>query len=146
MDHQGDQSKWCNRVYSHAFALSFRHPNRGSRLVGEEPSPMARHFAVLAVQAEGQKLSHPPIDRADGDGLADPPKIPAGSRLVAVVNNGEWQSALDVTYPSVYQKVYRRYQERSWNTMEIFLIDERPGHQIEGGRPGMMKRGTAHDA
>ena len=99
---------------------------------------MARHFAVLAVQAEGQKLSHRAIDRADGDGLPDPPKIPAGSRLVAVVNNGEWQSALDVTYPSVYQKVYRRYQEGTWNTMDIYLIDERRANQIEDGRRVMM--------
>src|SRR6202022_5105427 len=100
---------------------------------------MARPFAVLAVQAEGQKLSHPAIDRADGDGLPDPTKIPAGSRLVAVVNNGEWQSALDVTYPSVYQKVYRRYQEGTWNTMDIYFIDDRRAIQIEEGRGWLIK-------
>jgi hypothetical protein len=81
---------------------------------------MARQFSVLAVQAEGQKLSPPAIDRSDGNGLPDPPNIPEGSRLVAVVNNGEWQSALDVTYPSVYQKVYRRHQEGIWNTWRCF--------------------------
>ncbi|HTF61737.1 MAG TPA: hypothetical protein VK638_03395 [Edaphobacter sp.] len=104
---------------------------------------MARQFAVLAVQAEGQKLSHPAIDGADG--LPDPPKIPAGSRLVAVVNNGEWQSALDVTYPSVYQKVYRRYQEGTWNTMDIYLIDERRANQIEDGRRVMMNGQPVQD-
>src|ERR1700755_569529 len=99
---------------------------------------MARHFAVLAVQAEGQKLSHPAIDRADGDGLPKFPKIPAGSRLVAVVNNGEWQSALDVTYPSVYQKIYGRYQEGIWSTMDLYLVEEGRANQIVDGRRVMM--------
>ena len=106
---------------------------------------MARHFAVLAVQAEGKKLSHPAIDRADGDGLPKFPKIPAGSRLVAVVNNGEWQSALDVTHPSVYQKVYRRYQEGTWKAIDIFLIDERRANQIEDGRRVMMNGQPVQD-
>ena len=106
---------------------------------------MARHLAVLAVQAEGQKLSHPAIDRAGGDGLPDPPKIPAGSRLVAVVNNGEWQSALDVTHPSVYQKVYRRHQEGTWNRMDLYLIDERRANQIEDGRRVMMNGQPVQD-
>jgi hypothetical protein len=106
---------------------------------------MARHFAVLAVQAEGQRLSHPAIDRTDGDGLPDLPKIPAGSRLVAVVNNGEWQSALDVTYPSVYQKVYRRHQEGIWNRMDLYLIDEGRANQIEDGRRVMMNGQPVHD-
>jgi hypothetical protein len=106
---------------------------------------MARQFAVLAVQTEGQKLQHPAAARADGDGLADPPKIPAGSRLVAVVNNGEWQSALDVTYPSVYQKVCRRYREGIWQAMDIYLIDERRANEIEDGRRVMMNGQPVQD-
>ena len=106
---------------------------------------MARHFAVLTVQAEGQKFTPPAIDRADGDGLLVPPKVPAGSRLVAVVNNGEWQSALDVTHPSVYQKVYRRHQEGIWNKMDLYLIDERRADQIEDGRRVMMNGQPVQD-
>jgi hypothetical protein len=106
---------------------------------------VARYFAVLAVQTEGQKLRYTAIDGADGDGLPDPPKIPAGSRLVAVVNNGEWQSALDVTYPSVYQKVYRRYQEGTWKAMDIYLIDEHRADQIEDGRRVMMNGQPVQD-
>ncbi len=92
---------------------------------------MARHFSVLAIQAEGRKI---PIDRADGTHLPVPPRVPDGNRLVAVVNNGEWQSAVDVTYPAVYQKVGRRYQEGIWKAMDLYLIDERRAVQIEDGR------------
>jgi len=95
---------------------------------------MARHFAVLAVQTEGQKLSHAVIERADRALLRAPPPIPNGSRLVAVVNNGEWQSAVDVTYPAVYQRVGRRYQDGTWKVMDLFLIDERRAAEIEDGR------------
>jgi len=106
---------------------------------------MARHFAVLAVQAEGQKLAHPAMERADRDDLPDLPKIPAGSRLVAVVNNGQWQSALDVTYPSVYQKVCRRHREGTWKAMDLYLIDERRANQIEDGRRVMMNGQPVQD-
>ncbi len=74
------------------------------------------------------------LDEADGTQVPAPPRVPDGSRLVAVVNNGEWQSAVDVTYPSVYQKVSRRYQEGIWKAMELYLIDERRAVQIEDAR------------
>jgi hypothetical protein len=92
---------------------------------------VARYFSVLAVQAEGQRIL---LDRADGTQLPAPPRVPDGSRLVAVVNNGEWQSAVDVTYPAVYQKVGRRYQEGVWKAMDLYLIDERRAVQIEDAR------------
>lgn len=95
---------------------------------------MARHFAVLAVQTEGQKLSHSVIDKADGTHLPAPPQIPDGIRLVAVVNNGEWQAAVDVTYPDVYQRIGRRYQQGIWKAMDLYLIDESRAIQIEDGR------------
>jgi hypothetical protein len=106
---------------------------------------MARQFSVLAVQAEGRKLPPPAIDTADGHRRPDSPLIPEGSRLVAVVNNGEWQSALDVTYPSVYQKIYRRYQEGVWSTMDLYLIDEHRADQIEDGRRVMMNGQPVQD-
>jgi hypothetical protein len=92
---------------------------------------MARHFSVLAVQTEGQKLR---IDRADGTDHPELPRVPDGSRLVAVVNNGEWQSAVDVTYPAVFQKVDRRYQDGIWKAMDLYLIDAQRADQIEDAR------------
>jgi hypothetical protein len=100
-----------------------------------EGEAMARHFAVLPVQAEGQKLSNAVIDTADGGtNLPASPPIPKGSRLVAVVNNGEWQSAVDVTYPAVYQRIVRRFQEGIWKAMDLYLVDEHRADQIEDGR------------
>jgi hypothetical protein len=92
---------------------------------------VSRHFSVLAVQAEGQKIL---LDEADGTQVPAPPRVPEGSRLVAVVNNGEWQSAVDVTYPDVYQKVSRRYLEGIWKAMELYLIDDLRAVQIEDAR------------
>jgi hypothetical protein len=92
---------------------------------------VARHLSVSAVQAEGRKIL---LDSADGTHLLDPPHVPAGSRLVAVVNNGEWQSAVDVTFPDAYQKVGRRYQDGIWKAMELYLIDEQRAVQIEDAR------------
>jgi hypothetical protein len=99
---------------------------------------MARYFAVVAVQTEGRRIAHAAIDEPNEDLFPDPPQIPEGSRLVAVVNNGEWQSALDVTFPTVYQRVRRRYQEGTWTAMDLFLIDERRAAEIEDGRRVLM--------
>jgi hypothetical protein len=95
---------------------------------------MARHLAVLAVQAEGQKLSHAVVDTADRATQLPAPPVPRGNRLVAVVNNGEWQSAVDVTYPAAYQNIVRRYQEGIWKAMDLYLVDEHRAEQIEDGR------------
>lgn len=92
---------------------------------------MARHFSVPAVQAEGQKIL---TGGMDGTHLPAQPSVPEGSRLVAVVNNGEWQSAVDVTYPDIYRKVGRRYQDGTWKAMDLYLIDERRAVQIEDAR------------
>ena len=99
---------------------------------------MARYFAVVAVQTEGRRIAHAAVDEANQDLFLDPPQIPEGSRLVAVVNNGEWQSALDVSFPTVYQRVRRRYQEGTWKAMDLFLIDEQRATEIEDGRRVLM--------
>jgi hypothetical protein len=94
---------------------------------------MARYLAVVTVQTEGRRIPPPALDRPDL-----PPSIPVGSRLVAVVNNGEWQSALDVTFPAVYEKVHRRHQEGTWKAMDLYLIDARRADEIEDGRRVLM--------
>lgn len=91
---------------------------------------MARYLAVGTVQTEGRSIPRPAPDL--------PPPIPDGSRLVAVVNNGEWQSALDVTFPAVYEKVHRRHQEGIWTAMDLYLIDARRADEIEDGRRVLM--------
>lgn len=100
---------------------------------------MARYLAVVAVQTEGRKAVPPGAgDKPEHDVPSDPPRIPEGKRLVAVVNNGEWQSALDVTFPTAYHSVYRRYRAGTWKVMELFLIDEQRAAQIEDGRRVLM--------
>jgi hypothetical protein len=106
---------------------------------------MARYLAVLAVQAEGQRISLPAIDGANDDPLPDLPKIPEGRRLVAVVNNGDWQSALDVTFPTVYQRLHRRYRDGTWKAMDLYLIDEHRAAQIEDGRRVLMNGQPVQD-
>jgi hypothetical protein len=99
---------------------------------------MARYLAVVAVQAEGRRVMHGAADKPGQDIPPDPPRTPEGSRLVAVVNNGEWQSALDVTFPTSYQSVYRRYRQGTWKAIELFFIDEQRAAEIEDGRRVLM--------
>jgi|SRR6185312_5370832 hypothetical protein len=97
---------------------------------------MARYLAVVAVQTEGRKVLG--VNRPGDDVPAQAPRIPDGDRLVAVVNNGTWQSALDVTYPSTYERVYRRYRDGTWKAMELFFVPEQRAAQIEDGRRVLM--------
>src|SRR6266404_1034153 len=107
---------------------------------------MARYLAVVAVQAEGRRLVlQGAVDKPAHDVPPDPPRIPDGNRLVAVVNNGEWQSALDVTFPTFYHSVYRRYREGTWKAMELFFIDEQRAAQIEDGRRVLMSGQPVQD-
>lgn len=98
---------------------------------------MARHLNVVSVQSEGRKLAC--WTAADGaSGPADRPDIPDGCRLVAVVNNGEWQSAIDVTHASFFERIRRRCIERVWTEMALYVIDEDRAVQIEDGRRILM--------
>ena len=100
---------------------------------------MARYLAVPAVRELGRCIG---IGRPDA---GDAPAVPRGERLVAVVNNGEWQSALDVTFPTSYHSVYRRYREGTWKAMELFFIDEHRAAQIEDGRRVLMSGQPVQD-
>jgi hypothetical protein len=59
-------------------------------------------------------------------------------RLVAVVNNGEWQSAMDVTHQEFYARLRRRCDEGVWHAMSLYLLDEERAAQIEDGRRVLM--------
>jgi hypothetical protein len=106
---------------------------------------MARYLAVVAVRTEGRIVLHGAAGERGHDIPPDPPQTHRGSRLVAVVNNGEWQSALDVTFPTSYQSVYRRYRQGIWKAMELYFIDEQRAAQIEDGRRVLMNGQPAHD-
>lgn len=98
---------------------------------------MARHLHVVTVQSEGQKLaSWTAADRATAP-LALP-DIPTGSCLIAVVNNGQWQAAIDVTHPSFFERLRDRYRDGVWREMALYLIDEKRAAQIEDGRRILM--------
>lgn len=93
---------------------------------------MARYLAVMAVRAEGRRLA------AASPLAAEPPAVAPGERLVAVVNNGEWQSAIDVTFPAFYARVHRRYCEGVWKAMDLYRIDEKRAAELEDGRRILM--------
>jgi hypothetical protein len=105
---------------------------------------MARYLAVTAVQQQGRKISHPDAGRSD-DGRSDPPTVPDGRRLVAVVNNGEWQAAIDVTFPTFYERVHRRFREGVWKELDLYLIDAERVAEIEDGRRVLMNGQPVQD-
>lgn len=98
---------------------------------------MARYLAVGAVRQEGRKIA--------GDGAEKPPAVAKGERLVAVVNNGEWQSAIDVTFPTFYERIYRRYREGVWKAMELYCLDEDRAVELEDGRRVLMNGQPVQD-
>jgi hypothetical protein len=98
---------------------------------------MPRYLAVAAVRREGAPVG---AWSASAGGAAPPdhPAVPSGSCLVAVVDNGSWQSALDVTYPDYYARLRRRCEEGLWRAMSLFLIDEERAAHLEDGRRALM--------
>lgn len=92
---------------------------------------MARYLAVGAVQAEGRAL---PFD--DPGGV--PPTAPEGMCRVAVVHNGIWQVALDVTHPDALGRLLRRRCEGVWRGLRLFAIQADRAGQIEDARRVLM--------
>lgn len=105
---------------------------------------MARYLAVTAVQQQGRKIPHPDPGGSDDD-RSNPPAVPDGSCLVAVVNNGEWQAALDVTFPTFYERVHRRFREGVWKQLDLYLIDAERAAEIEDGRRVLMNGQPVQD-
>jgi hypothetical protein len=98
---------------------------------------MPRYLAVAAVQHEGRPVGTWSAAAADASPPARP-AVPRGSCLVAVVNNGEWQSAIDVTYADYYARLRRRCGEGVWRALSLYLVDEERARQIEDGRRVLM--------
>ncbi len=105
---------------------------------------MARYLAVSPVQKEGRPIvRYGPGDA--GDASAEPPSVPAGQRLIAVVNNGAWQAAIDVTFPASYSRILRRYREGIWTAMDLYCLDEQRADEIEDARRVLMNGQPVQD-
>lgn len=95
---------------------------------------MARYLAVVPILTEGQ---HVAVARGGAD-AADRPSIPPGKRLVAVVNNGQWQLAIDVTFGSAYENLCGRCRAGVWKEMRLYIIGEERAHALEDARRVLM--------
>jgi len=105
---------------------------------------MARYLAVTAVQKEGQRVArYGPGDAANAG--AEQPPVAAGQRLIAVVNNGAWQSAIDVTFPAFYERILRRYRDGTWHALELYCLDEERAGELEDGRRVLMNGQPVQD-
>jgi len=87
---------------------------------------MPLYLAVGAVLAEGDSVPVP----SDASGLPMSP----GRRLVAVVHNGEWQSALDVSHPAAYDKLRKRIAEGVWHDLRLFSLSAERVVELADGR------------
>jgi hypothetical protein len=92
---------------------------------------MALYLSVAPVQAEGETMDLPP-DNVD-------PVLPAGRRMIAVVSNGEWQAALDVSHPDTYQRLRRRVADGTWQALQLYSLDEDRALALADGRRATMQ-------
>lgn len=99
---------------------------------------MPRYLAVTTVQQEGRSIDAGNDSSGRNAAPLDQPALPPGMRLVAVVNNGKWQSAMDVTHPDFYARLRRRYDDGVWQAMSLYLLDDERAAQIEDGRRVLM--------
>lgn len=95
---------------------------------------MSRYLAVRAVQDEGKRIAGP--EPATVAPL--PPPVPAGQVLVAIVDNGTWQQARDVSHRAAYEALYRRLAEGVWRRMSLYVIDAVRAGELEDGRRTLM--------
>jgi hypothetical protein len=92
---------------------------------------MPLYLSVPGVQAEGTPMPVPP-DTID-------PSVPPGQRMIAVVNNGEWQSALDVSHPDTYHRLRKRVAEGVWSDLRLYSLDEQRALALADGRRTTMQ-------
>ncbi len=97
---------------------------------------MPRYLAVAPVQAEGIPVAL---------GATHIPRVPLGQRLVAVVNNGSWQTALDVTFPENLERIVRRCGDGVWRDLKLYLLPEERATEIGDGRRATMAGDPVHE-
>ncbi len=75
---------------------------------------MGTYLGVRAVERLGKPVySH-----------SSRPEIPSGQRLIAVMDNGLYKIAPDVTRPSEYKEFYDCYAQGQWIEMHLYLLEE----------------------
>jgi hypothetical protein len=105
---------------------------------------MARYLSVVAVQQQGRRIAR--YEPCDASSIStDQPIVPEGERLIAVVNNGEWQSAVDVTFPAFYDRIFSRYRQGTWKVMELYALDDDVARELEDGRRVLMNGQPVQD-
>jgi hypothetical protein len=87
---------------------------------------MPRYLAVVPVQNEGREIAGTPP--------AEPVAVAPDARLVAIVDNGSWQLAQDVTDAAAYRALRRRHEEGVWQRMRLFVLDATRADALEDGR------------
>lgn len=92
---------------------------------------MALYLSVAAVQAEGDAIEQPPS--------GDPPAVAPGRRVIAVVENGAWQTALDVSHPDTYRRLHQRLADGIWRALRLYSLDETRALALADGRRATME-------
>lgn len=73
------------------------------------------YLGVNAVKKKGE---------SQGLAFGTQPFVPMGKRLVAIVNNGVYQVAPDVTESREYDHFYESYAQGHWLRMDLYLLPE----------------------
>jgi hypothetical protein len=102
---------------------------------------MPRYLAVAQVRAEGTSVTLGASDSETALSLGVPP----GQRLVAVVSNGSWQTALDVTFPQNLERIMRRRRDGIWRELALYLLPEERAAEIADGRRATMTGEPVHE-
>lgn len=76
---------------------------------------MGQYLGVTAVEEKGEHI---------GTMRKDQPQIPQDQRLIAIVSNGLWKVAPDVTSSSEYDHFFQSYRKGSWVKIDLFLLHE----------------------
>lgn len=75
---------------------------------------MGTYFGVTCVESKGTLII----------GTERQPFILAGHRLIAILDNGLWRIAPDVTEKREYDEFYHDYGTGNWLSMKLYLIPE----------------------
>lgn len=76
---------------------------------------MGSYYGVKKVEEIGERLNY---------NNAKQPNVPVDKRLIAVIGNGLFKIAPDVTSPSEYDEFYHQYSSGYWLTFATYLLTE----------------------